>query len=103
MLFLILGMVFISSVGCNDSSGTPVSSTTNLSQSNSNSNGDIITPEQAEAAALAVVSGTILETELENEGGRRVYGVEIRTSNGVVEVQVDATTGQVIGTEPEDD
>ena len=49
-----------------------------------------ITPEQARAAALAQVPGTVKKVELENEDGNVVYGVEIKTANGESDVKVDA-------------
>jgi uncharacterized membrane protein YkoI len=64
-----------------------------------------VTPEQASAAALGVVAGTVLEVELETERGQTLYEVEIRPAAGgrVVEVMVDPTTGAVLGTETDDD
>ncbi len=59
-----------------------------------------ITQEQARDAALAAVPGTVLEIELENEGGRTFYEVEIQPRAGgqPVEVRVDPSTGAVLGT-----
>ena len=55
-----------------------------------------ITPEQAQAAALAQVPGTVKKVELENEDGNVVYGVEIKTANGKSDVKVDAGDGRVL-------
>ena len=55
-----------------------------------------ITPEQASAAALAQVPGTVKKVELENEDGNVVYGVEIETAKGESEVKVDAGDGRVL-------
>jgi len=55
-----------------------------------------ITPEQASAAALAQVPGTVKKIELENEDGNVVYGVEIKTANGDSDVKVDAGDGRVL-------
>jgi uncharacterized membrane protein YkoI len=55
-----------------------------------------ITPEQASAAALAQVPGTLKKVELENEDGNVVYGVEIKTANGESDVKVDAGDGRVL-------
>ena len=55
-----------------------------------------ITPEQASAAALAQVPGTVKKVELENEGGNVIYGVEIKTANGESDVKVDAGDGRVL-------
>jgi uncharacterized membrane protein YkoI len=58
-----------------------------------------ITPEQASAAALAQVPGTVKRVELENEDGNVVYGVEIKTANGDSDVKVDAGDGRVLHVE----
>jgi uncharacterized membrane protein YkoI len=58
-----------------------------------------ITPEQASAAALAQVPGTVKKVELENENGNVVYGVEITTANGESDVKVDAGDGRVLHVE----
>jgi uncharacterized membrane protein YkoI len=58
-----------------------------------------ITPEQASAAALAQVPGTVKKVELENEDGNVVYGVEIKTTNGESDVKVDAGDGRVLHVE----
>ncbi|MGH2350266.1 MAG: PepSY domain-containing protein [Chloroflexota bacterium] len=64
-----------------------------------------VTPDQARAAALAAVTGTVLDVELEDEGGRAAYEVVIRPRDGgrVVEVLVDGSTGAVLTTEADDD
>jgi uncharacterized membrane protein YkoI len=58
-----------------------------------------ITPEQAQTAALAQVSGTVKKLELENEDGNVVYGVEVKTVNGESDVKVDAGDGRVLHVE----
>jgi uncharacterized membrane protein YkoI len=55
-----------------------------------------ITPEQAQASALAQVPGTVKKVEIENEDGNVVYGVEIKTANGESDVKVDAGDGRVL-------
>lgn len=53
-----------------------------------------ITPEQAKDAALKANPGTtVVKTELDNENGALVYGVEL--SNGM-DVKVDAGNGMVL-------
>jgi len=54
-----------------------------------------ITPQQAEAAARTVASGTVSSVTLENEDGSVVYKVMI----GQQEVMVDAGNGTVLETE----
>jgi len=63
-----------------------------------------VTPDQARAAAVAAVPGTVLEVEREAEGGRTVYEVEVRPTSGgpVVEVLVDASSGAVLSTAGDD-
>lgn len=55
-----------------------------------------ITPQQAEQAALANVSGKVVKISLDNENGCLVYSVEIKTNAGIVEVKVDAGNGSVL-------
>jgi uncharacterized membrane protein YkoI len=57
---------------------------------------------QAAAAALAKVPGTVLKTELDNENGNLVYSVEIKLANNEArDVKVDAGNGAVLHVEPE--
>lgn len=63
-----------------------------------------VTPDEAEAAALAAVPGTAAQPELENENGSVVYEVEVTQADGtVVEVKVDAGNGDVLAQEDESD
>ncbi len=55
-----------------------------------------ITPEQAKAAALAAVPGTVVKVDLDNENGNVVYSVEVQTANSATEVKVDAGNGKVL-------
>lgn len=55
-----------------------------------------ITPDQAKAAALKVVPGTVTKVSLDNENGYLVYSVDIKTNTGLVEVKVDAGNGTVL-------
>jgi hypothetical protein len=58
----------------------------------------------AEKAGLGAVPGDVKETELENENGFIVYGVEIQGKDGRLhEVVVDAGNGKVLAQEMEDD
>jgi uncharacterized membrane protein YkoI len=64
-----------------------------------------IKTDQAMQAALGAVQGRILKTELEDEDGFLVYGVEVVTpSKTIMDVKVDAGTGKVLAMEkdPED-
>ena len=62
-----------------------------------------LTLEEAIATAKTNFPGRVLETELENEHGQAVYEIEIASTNGVVtEITVDAQTGELLGSEIED-
>jgi hypothetical protein len=61
-----------------------------------------ISLEQARETASKTVSGNIEEEELEKEHGVLVYSFDVRNSKGsITEVQVNAKTGVVVGTEEE--
>ena len=65
-----------------------------------------IQPEQARTTALArVPGGTIAKGELEEEDGKLIYSFDIRVpgQSGIMEVHVDAQSGEVIKTEHEDE
>jgi uncharacterized membrane protein YkoI len=53
--------------------------------------------------ALQQVPGQVLRVELDYENGILIYEVYIRTTYGIYEVNVDATTGQVLKIESEND
>jgi uncharacterized membrane protein YkoI len=62
------------------------------------------TPAEAEALALQVVPGTVVESELEKERGRWVYSVDIRPARGgEVEVLIDAESGATVAVEEDGD
>ena len=53
--------------------------------------------DQAVQNALGAVQGQVLKTELEDENGFLVYGVEVVTADrAIVEVKVDAGSGKVL-------
>ena len=55
---------------------------------------------QAIQKALASVQGRVLKTELEDENGFLVYGVEVATADKtIVDVKVDAGSGKVLAME----
>lgn len=65
--------------------------------------GKILPLEQIITAAIAVKSGQILETELEEEDGRFVYELEILDEAGQVwELELDAATAELIELDNED-
>jgi hypothetical protein len=53
--------------------------------------------DQAQKIALEREPGKIVSRELEKEHGKLIYSFDIRTANGLHEVNVDAMTGNVIG------
>ncbi|WP_051328422.1 PepSY domain-containing protein [Desulfatirhabdium butyrativorans] len=56
-----------------------------------------ISMDQAVQNALASVQGQVLKTELEDENGFLVYGVEVVSADkSIVDVKVDAGTGTVL-------
>jgi uncharacterized membrane protein YkoI len=56
-----------------------------------------ISMDQAIQKALASVQGLVLKTELEDENGFLVYGVEVATADKVImDVKVDAGSGKVL-------
>ncbi len=58
----------------------------------------------AEEAALSAVPGEVKDTELESEGGSTIYEVEVVGKDGKLrEVTVDASSGQVLGQEMEEE
>lgn len=65
-----------------------------------------ISPDSARALALArVPGGTITSQELETEHGRLVYDLDVRDPKTARshDIHVDATTGQVLKHEQDDD
>jgi uncharacterized membrane protein YkoI len=63
-----------------------------------------VTEEEAIKIALEEVPGTVEKVELEDEDGTIVYEIEIRAEDGTEqEVEIDATTGDVVKVEAEDD
>ena len=60
-------------------------------------------PEAAKSAAAKVPNGQIQAVELESEDGRLIYSYEIKVpgQSGIEEVNVNAKTGEVVGSEHE--
>jgi hypothetical protein len=54
--------------------------------------------EQARAAALQAVPGTVKDSELESEHGRLIYSFEIKRpgQHGITEVNVSAMDGSIV-------
>lgn len=65
--------------------------------------GDILSLEAILERVSIAPESRLLETELEREGGRWIYELEVLDPDGRVrEHRVDAATGEVIGVEAED-
>lgn len=63
-----------------------------------------VSQADAEAAALAAVSGDIMQAELDNENGFVVWSIEVRDAAGTVhDVKIDAGNAAVLGTEAGED
>jgi len=62
-----------------------------------------ISAADAETAALAAnPSASVIKTELDNENGSLVYGVELTVNGKAYDVKVDAGTGAVLHTEADE-
>jgi Peptidase propeptide and YPEB domain len=55
-----------------------------------------ITMEQAQKTALAKEAGKIQSKEIEREKGKLIYSFDIKMADGIHEVNIDATTGEVV-------
>ena len=63
-----------------------------------------VSQADAEAAALAAVSGEIVRAELDNENGFVVWSIEVRDAAGTVhDVKIDAGNAAVLGTQAGED
>jgi len=63
-----------------------------------------VSQADAEAAALAAVSGDIMQAELDNENGFVVWSIEVRDAAGTVhDVKIDAGNAAVLGAEAGED
>lgn len=63
-----------------------------------------VTQADAEAAALAAVSGEVVQAELDNENGFVVWSIEVRGAAGTIhDVKIDAGNAAVLGTEAGED
>jgi Peptidase propeptide and YPEB domain len=55
-----------------------------------------ITLAQARAKALALHPGEVKSVELEKEHGRQIYSFDIKTGDGIHEVNVDSESGKIV-------
>lgn len=67
-----------------------------------NKSSNIISSNNASNIAAKTVDGRVLEIELDEDDGRLMYEVELWTSKGEAEVEIDAYTGKVLSVEYDD-
>lgn len=66
--------------------------------------GDMLPLEQILARIEALHPGRIVEVELEDEDGLWLYEIEVLTPEGrLIEIELDARTGAILGYEEDDD
>lgn len=66
--------------------------------------GDMLPLEQILARIEARHPGRIVEVELEDENGLWLYEIEVLTPDGrLIELELDARTGAILGYEEDDD
>ncbi len=66
--------------------------------------GDMLPLEQILARIEARHPGRIVEVELEDEDGLWLYEIEVLTPGGrLIEIELDARTGAILGYEEDDD
>ncbi len=66
--------------------------------------GDMLPLEQILARIEALHPGRIVEVELEDEDGLWLYEIEVLTPEGrLIEIELDALTGAILGYEEDDD
>jgi uncharacterized membrane protein YkoI len=80
---------------------TPAENRSELAFTKAHQDDAAVSQDKAEATALEAQAGTVLESELEAEGGGLIWEVEIDDGTQIHEVTVDAQTGDVLGGEQE--
>ncbi len=68
----------------------------NKEKEQSNQKKSILTKQEAIAIALEQFSGKVDDVDLEDEDGRLIYEIEIESSRGEAEIEIDAYTGKVL-------
>ncbi len=61
-----------------------------------------VTPDAAVRAALAAHPGKVTDVQLENENGNVVYSVIVDTTQGGIDVKVDAGNAKILNSETDD-
>lgn len=62
-----------------------------------------VSQQQAEAAALAVQPGQVVEAKLDDEEGYLVWQIDVKHDRGTTEIAVDAGNSKVLAAEAEED
>ena len=62
-----------------------------------------VTQQEAEAAALAVQPGQVVQAKLDDEDGYLVWQIDVKHAKGTTEIAVDAGNSKVLAAEAEED
>ncbi|KIL46776.1 PepSY domain-containing protein [Jeotgalibacillus soli] len=57
---------------------------------------DVITQDEAISIALKAAPGTVVRVELDEDDGRIKYEIEIKTTDGEADIEIDAHTGDIL-------
>ena len=63
----------------------------------------VLSIEEAKQIALTEFEGKVTEIELDKDDGRLIYEVELKDGTHEAEIELDATTGEIIEVEIEQD
>lgn len=63
----------------------------------------LITEAKAIEIAQKQIDGTLIEIALDSDDGRYEYELELRTAKGIAEFTIDASTGDILESELDDD
>jgi len=69
---------------------------------NQSSKQTFITEQEAVRIAEKAANGTVIEMDLDEDDDRFIYEVELKTKHGKAEMDIDATTGEVLEMEYDD-
>ena len=61
-----------------------------------------VSQQEAEAAALAVQSGQVVQAKLDDEDGYLVWQIDVKHDKGITEIAVDAGNSKVLAAEAEE-
>lgn len=72
-------------------------------QHNITANTKLITEAEAIKIAHKQIEGTLVEIDLDSDDGRYVYELELRTAKGDTEFTIDASSGEILESELDND